>query len=233
MIDAALEKIGVGRAVFVVHSWSGALGARMALDHPARVAGLVMLAPVAYPWPGGVGWYNTLVTWPLIGPLLARTVTLPLGTVLAGPGARAVFQPQIMPEDYLANTATLLVLRPREFLANAWDLVTLKAAVSEQAPRYGEIKVPTVVISGEIDKTVSTKSTFAAVRGRRAGRQTDRAARCRSHGAERRARSGDLRDRGHDRRARAARRGRGRPGGPDRTQLQVRPGHRIGTATAG
>jgi pimeloyl-ACP methyl ester carboxylesterase len=156
MIDAALEKIGVGRAVFVVHSWSGALGARLALDHPARVAGLVMLAPVAYPWPGGVGWYNTLVTWPLIGALLTRTATLPLGTVLAGPGARAVFQPQIMPEDYLANTATLLLLRPREFLANAWDLVTLKAAVGEQAPRYGEIKVPTVVISGEIDKTVST-----------------------------------------------------------------------------
>ena len=54
MIDEALEKLGVSRAVLVVHSWSGALGARMALDYPQRVAGLVMLAPVAYPWPGGV-----------------------------------------------------------------------------------------------------------------------------------------------------------------------------------
>ena len=33
MIDAALGKLGVDRAVFVVHSWSGALGARLALDH--------------------------------------------------------------------------------------------------------------------------------------------------------------------------------------------------------
>ena len=40
--------VGVSRAIFVVHSWSGALGARMALDYPQRVAGLVMLAPVAY-----------------------------------------------------------------------------------------------------------------------------------------------------------------------------------------
>jgi pimeloyl-ACP methyl ester carboxylesterase len=79
MIDEALEKIGVGPAVFVVHSWSGALGARMALDYPKRVAGLVMLAPVAYPWPGGVGWYNRVVTTPVIGPLLAWTITLPLG----------------------------------------------------------------------------------------------------------------------------------------------------------
>src|SRR6476620_1986606 len=68
MIDEALEKLGVSRAILVVHSWAGALGARMALDYPKRVAGLVMLAPVAYPWPGGVGWYNKLVTVPLIGP---------------------------------------------------------------------------------------------------------------------------------------------------------------------
>ena len=155
MIDEALQKLGVGRAIFVVHSWSGALGARMALDYPERVAGLVMLAPVAYPWPGGVGWYNKLVATPLIGPLFAYTITLPLGLFLTEPGARGVFLPQIMPDGFVGDTATPLLLRPREFLANACDLVTLKAAVAEQAPRYADIKVPTVVISGEIDKTVS------------------------------------------------------------------------------
>jgi len=156
MIDEALQALGVGSAIFVVHSWSGALGARMALDFPERVAGLVMLAPVAYPWRGGVGWYNKVVTMPVIGPLLAYTITLPLGYFLAGPGARSVFLPQDMPQDFVAGTATRLLLRPREFLANARDLVTLKAAVAEQAPRYAEIKTPTVIITGEADKTVST-----------------------------------------------------------------------------
>ena len=156
MIDEALEKLGVGPAILVVHSWSGALGARMALDYPQRVAGLVMLAPVAYPWPGGVGWYNKAVTTPVIGPLLAYTITLPLGYFLAEPGARGVFLPQLMPDGFVSDTATPLLLRPREFLANARDLVTLKAAVAEQAPRYADIRVPTVVISGDIDKTVST-----------------------------------------------------------------------------
>ncbi len=156
MIDEALEKLGVGPAILVVHSWSGALGARMALDYPQRVAGLVMLAPVAYPWPGGVGWYNKVVTTPVIGPLLAYTITLPLGLFLTEPGARGVFLPQVMPDGYVGDTATPLLLRPRAFLANARDLVTLKATVAEQAPRYADIKVPTVVISGEIDKTVTT-----------------------------------------------------------------------------
>jgi pimeloyl-ACP methyl ester carboxylesterase len=157
MIDEALGKLGVVSAVFVVHSWAGALGARMALDYPQRVAGLVMLAPVAYPWPGGVGQYNKIITTPVIGPLLAYTITLPLGYFLAEPGARGVFFPQTMPDGFVQTSATPLLLRPREFLANARDLVTLKAAVAEQAPRYAEIKAPVVVISGDgADKTVST-----------------------------------------------------------------------------
>lgn len=157
MIEQALGKLGIGRAVFVVHSWAGALGARMALDYPQRVAGLVMLAPVAYPWPGGVGRYNRIVSTPVIGPLLAHTITLPLGYFLAGPGARSVFLPQSMPDGFLRDSATPLLLRPREFIANAHDLVTLKEAVREQAPRYAEITAPVVVISGDgADKTVST-----------------------------------------------------------------------------
>jgi pimeloyl-ACP methyl ester carboxylesterase len=157
MIDEALRKLGVNRAIFVVHSWAGALGARMALDYPQAVAGLVMLAPVAYPWPGGVGRYNRIIAMPLIGPLLAYTVTLPLGTLLIDSGVRGVFAPQPVPDGYVRNTATALLLRPREFLANAHDLVTLKAAVTEQSPRYAAIKAPITIITGDqTDKTVST-----------------------------------------------------------------------------
>ena len=61
-----------------------------------------------------------------------------------------------MPDGYIENTASSLLLRPREFLANARDLVTLKAAVAEQAPRYSEIKAPITIITGDADKTVST-----------------------------------------------------------------------------
>jgi len=156
MIDEALGKLGIDRAIFVVHSWSGALGARIALDYPTRVAGLVMLAPAAYPWPGGVGQYNKVIATPVIGPLLAYTITLPLGYFMAEPGARGAFLPQVMPDGFVSNTATSLLLRPREFIANARDLVTLRAAMAEQAPRYAGISAPITIIAGDADKTVST-----------------------------------------------------------------------------
>jgi len=156
MIEEALRQLDAGPVIVVVHSAAGALGARMALDHPKRVAGLVMLAPVTHPWYGGVGFYNRIVTTPIIGSLLAYTITLPLGLLLAEKSARSVFLPQTLPENFVQDTASLLLLRPREFLANARDLVTLKQAVEEQAPRYGEIKMPVTIISGDLDKTVST-----------------------------------------------------------------------------
>ena len=156
MLNQVLDRIGVGSAILVVHSWSGALGTRMALDFPERVAGLVMLAPVTHVWRGGVGRYNKVVTTPLLGPLLAHTITLPLGLALLEPGARGVFLPQKMPDDFVDRSATPLLLRPRAFLANAHDLVTLKPAVMEQMQRYGEIRCPVTVISGEADRTVFT-----------------------------------------------------------------------------
>ena len=73
MIVEALDKLGVGPSIVVVHSLAGAIGARLALDYPSRVAGLVMLAPVTHPWRGGVSWYNKLIAKPVIGPLLAYT----------------------------------------------------------------------------------------------------------------------------------------------------------------
>jgi pimeloyl-ACP methyl ester carboxylesterase len=74
-----------------------------------------------------------------------------------------------MPDGYVGETAVALLLRPREFLANAWDMVTLKEAVRAQEPRYGSISAPTVVITGDTDATVSpdihSRAFAAAVPG--------------------------------------------------------------------
>jgi pimeloyl-ACP methyl ester carboxylesterase len=54
----------------------------------------------------------------------------------------------------VSSTRLSLLLRPREFLANAHDMATLKDAVAAQMPRYGEIKVPVVILHGDVDKSV-------------------------------------------------------------------------------
>ena len=56
------------------HSWAGSGRSRdWRSTIPTRVAGLVLLAPVSHPWPGGVAWYYHVAAAPLIGPLFACT----------------------------------------------------------------------------------------------------------------------------------------------------------------
>ena len=91
----------------------------------------------------------------MIGPLFARTVALPLGALLLDGGAASVFAPQAAPADYLRRAGVRLLLRPAEFVANAQDVAVLKDFVTAQAPRYGEIAAPTVILTGDADATVS------------------------------------------------------------------------------
>ena len=155
MIDEALEKIGIERAIIVGHSWGGTVVPALALRHPRRVAGLVMLAPVTHPWTTGVAWYHHLAATPVLGPLFGYTVELPIALAMLNPGARGAFVPQGTPDDYVGKTALPLLVRPREFLANGHDMVTLNRSVEGMQPLYRDIKAPAVVIHGDADKTVS------------------------------------------------------------------------------
>ena len=157
MIDEALGKLEIMRAIFVGHSLGGAIMPEMALTYPQRVAGLVMLSPVLYPWRGGVGQFNEIATVPFLGPLLAYTITLPSGTLLIESGTRFVFAPQPMPDGFVDDTQTRLVVRPRVFLNNSWDLAALKAAVAKRSPDYPQIKIPVTIVTGDTDHIVSPK----------------------------------------------------------------------------
>ena len=87
--------------------------------------------------------------------MFARAAALPIGEVLLEMGARDVFLPQAMPADYLARAGIRLLLRPAEFVANAQDVWVLRAFVTAQAPHYRELTMPTVVLTGDADVTVS------------------------------------------------------------------------------
>ena len=155
LIADVLDELGITQSIIVGHSWSGALATAYALRYPDRTAGLVLISAVTHPWPGGIAWYYRLTSTPVIGSLFARTVALPLGLVLMDSASSGAFAPQQKPDDYVRRAAISLVLRPSEFIANACDVAGLKAFVTAQAPRYRELRMPTVIITGDRDTTVS------------------------------------------------------------------------------
>jgi len=156
MIDAALEKLEVSGAIVVVHSLAGRAGRAAGAGLSAARRGPRDAGAGGLSVPGGVGWYNKVVTTPVIGPLLRlhRDAAARSHSVRTRPPA--AFSRRRPCRRVLSKAPPRrCCCGPREFLANAWDLVTLKAAVAEQASRYGNIKAPVVVITGDTDTTVS------------------------------------------------------------------------------
>lgn len=162
---AAMTQLGIGRAVVVGHSWGGAMALALALDHPDRVAGLVLLAPVSHPWPGGITWYYRLPGMPVLGWLFCQFLVLPAAELVVNGSAAGAFSPEPPPAGYTRIIAAKLLLRPKSFRANGQDMCDLKTAVTGQARRYGEITLPTLIMTGDRDGSVSPDIHSRALTG--------------------------------------------------------------------
>jgi pimeloyl-ACP methyl ester carboxylesterase len=157
MLDKVLDRLGVARAIVVGHSWGGTLAAAFALDHPPRVAGLVLLAPPLYPRLGALTLLYAVFAAPIVGWLYARTLAMPLGLPFIGPALGSAFLPQWPPRFYLKRSAALLLLRPPTFLANARDIADLENNLAAQSARYGQLLTPSVIMAGNRDMIVPLK----------------------------------------------------------------------------
>ncbi|MGZ5961785.1 MAG: alpha/beta fold hydrolase [Rhizomicrobium sp.] len=169
LIAEALASLGIARVVVVGHSLGGTVAAAFALAYPQRASGLVLLAAVTHPWPGGIAWYLTSTRW--IGALFAWTLALPLGMLLVPPGIASVFAPDVPSPDYARRTKVALFLRPAEFIDNAADVAALYPFVVRQSPHYGELAMPVGILSGDTDSIVSidihSRAMAKAVEGSR------------------------------------------------------------------
>jgi pimeloyl-ACP methyl ester carboxylesterase len=155
LIAGLMDRLGIGPAIIVGHSFGGSIATAFALAHPDKTKGLIFLSAAPHPWPGGkTSWYYHLTTVPVLGWLFSETVANPAGSSRIGRATTCVFAPNAMPENYLAHAQIPLVLRPRAFRANAADVESLYRFALANAPRYREIATPTVVISGDADTVV-------------------------------------------------------------------------------
>lgn len=154
-IATLLREKEIDRAIIVGHSLGGAIAAAFGVRHPDMTAGLLFLSAATHPWKGGVDWYYDLAATPVIGAIFRYTVLLPIGLTRIDSGSRAVFAPNPMPRNYVAETAPELILRPSAFYANAVDVSGLNDFVKDMEPHYREITAPTIIITGNHDDIVA------------------------------------------------------------------------------
>lgn len=157
LVRQAATALGVREAIVLGHSLAGAMTVNFALDHADFTRGIVLLAPVTRPWPGGIAAYYHVAASRWIGPFFNRLIALPIGLVQINSALIHVFAPNPVPPDFIRNTGPTLVLRPKAFGANAEDVEVMHAFVTLQAPREPQVGVPTAIITGDQDGVVLTK----------------------------------------------------------------------------
>jgi pimeloyl-ACP methyl ester carboxylesterase len=156
-LHEGLTKLGVTRPLLVGHSWAGALVLAYALEFPREVRGVLTLSGASHPWRGGVALYRTLGSTPALGPLLASTLILPLGSLMVDSGIRGVLAPAVPPSDYRVRAGIDLLLRVGQFQSDASDVAELCQFLQAQQPRYREIAVPLSIVTGTHDSIVSPR----------------------------------------------------------------------------
>lgn len=161
---ALLDRIAPEPVVLVGYSLGGVLSARIALERPERLRGLILLSAVLYPWLGDLARYHAPVTSPLIGPIFNRLVGIPLASALLPRGLGRAFSPQDAPADYVETTESPLMFREATFRNNLQDIVAADAFLRSQALRYRSLRAPVIVITGDRDAIVSPRHSAAIVR---------------------------------------------------------------------
>lgn len=115
----------------------------------------MLIAPVAYAWPGGVDWhFHWSSNW-LVSGLFNSVLGQPFAGAAVRQGMANAFRPSIPPDGWLEGSRVALAAEPGPLRANAEDMVAAKREVTAQQARYREIKMPVAILAGDGDGVVS------------------------------------------------------------------------------
>jgi pimeloyl-ACP methyl ester carboxylesterase len=176
LFHAALNKIGVSRAIVLGHSWGASVATALALKYPEAVGSLVLASGYYYPSARADVVLASGPAVPVIGDIMRYTVAPLLGRVMWPLVMRKVFGPASTPEKF-AGFPKEMALRPSQIRASAAESALMIPNAVAMHEDYAGLKMPLVIIAGHDDRLIDiddqsarlhedvTQSTFHRVRG--------------------------------------------------------------------
>lgn len=150
-----IDALQLERPLIVAHSLGGAVALALALDHPQKISGLALIAPLTRHRPtvppalAGLYIKPRAKRW-----LLANTLSVPLALRFADATLDYVFGPQKPNADYMIAGGGWLGLRPSAIFGSSTDFVALEEDMPALERRIGEIAMPVGVLFGTADKVL-------------------------------------------------------------------------------
>ena len=153
-LQAAADALGLSRPLVLGHSYGGAVALAWGLERPADTAALVIVSGASNPWPGSLSPLYPITASALGGGLLTPLLTALEPETQVEKTTAAIFAPDPVPPGYLKYIGAALTLRRESFRANARQVNSLYAHVSEMARAYPGLTMPVEIIHGTADTVV-------------------------------------------------------------------------------
>jgi len=152
ILHEAFRQLGIGKPLLVGHSWGGSLALAMAVARPQALAGLVLLAPAAYP-SNDSQWWMFFTHIPILGSLGLRTLAPLIGRGIVRESLKDAYHPEPVPQDY-GQQAEELWTRAEQIRACALDDRSLDRSLETLSKAYVRIELPVTIITGDADRLV-------------------------------------------------------------------------------
>jgi pimeloyl-ACP methyl ester carboxylesterase len=155
LLAKALSELGIEQATVVAHSFASLIALDLALDHSELVKGLVLIGGYFYPTARADTFFMSFAAIPGFGDVMRYTISPPLTRLFMPLALRRLFSPAPITERFKEGFPKSFSARPVQIRAESEDAVWMIVSAMTQQARYGELKLPIVIVAGDGDKMVN------------------------------------------------------------------------------
>ena len=159
LVAQIIDELKLRRPLVVGHSLGGAVALALALDHPASVGGLALIAPLTHPGAPGPKPFAKLPAPSQRAVWLGAWTVGPLAMLLSFiPVRKRVFAPEPLAGDYWNRGGGILSARPETVIAAVRDMEHQPEELPVMVARYASLDMPIGVLFGAQDRLLDPKA---------------------------------------------------------------------------
>jgi pimeloyl-ACP methyl ester carboxylesterase len=158
LINAALLKMGISRAIVLGHSWGALVAVALAAKYPSTVRSLVLASGYYYPAARADVLLLSSPSLPVVDDILSHTVS-PLVSRLMWPLImRKLFGPNPVPKKFEGFPEEMAV-RPSQIRASAAETALLIPSAAALRSAYATLKMPVAIVAGAADRVIEIEQS--------------------------------------------------------------------------